>query len=99
MGDFLDREGDVLSRIGQIMIEVHTNVQEKEFNQHAKNILHFVELMEKQNVRLFHKEPNLSNPVGIQCCSEFSFIQRDWYLWNHYRKFNFSMATAMSKLS
>ena len=88
--DFLEKEGDILSRVGQILIEVHSNVPEKVFNIHAKNLISFVDEMEKHNMRLYHKEPNLSNPVGIKCCSEFSFIQRDWYDWNHHYKFNFT---------
>ena len=86
--DFLEREGNILSRVGQILIEVHSNVPEKVFNVKAKSLISFVDDMEKHNMRLYHKEPNLSNPVGIKCCSEFSFIQRDWYDWNHHLKFN-----------
>ena len=88
--DFLEREGNILSRVGQILIEVHSNVPEKVFNVNAKNLISFVDGMEKHDMRLYHKEPNLSNPVGIKCCSEFSFIQRDWYDWNHHQKFNLS---------
>lgn len=88
--DFLEKEGNILSRVGQILIEVHSNVPEKVFNSKAKNLISFVDGMEKYNMRLYHKEPNLSNPVGIKCCTEFSFIQHDWYDWNHRLKFNLS---------
>jgi Methyltransferase domain len=87
--DFIEKEAEVLSRVGQLMIEVHSNVDDKVFNANAKNIISFIEKLEAHDLRLFHKEPNLSNPVGIRCCSEFSLIQREWYNWNH-AKLNFT---------
>jgi hypothetical protein len=81
--DFIEREGHILRHIGQILIEVHSNVDDKVFHQNAKTIAYFIEKLETFDLRVFHKEPNLSNPVGIKCCSEFSLIQREWLTWNH----------------
>jgi len=81
--DFIAKEGSLLSRVGQIMIEIHSNVDDKVFHKDAGKISSLVEKLETFDLRLFHKEPNLSNPVGIKCCSEFSFIQREWSSWNH----------------
>jgi len=85
--DFIEREGFLLHRVGQLLIEVHTNVPEKVFHEKAQTMIAFIEKLENHDLRIFHKEPNLSNPVGIKCCSEFSLIQRDWITWNH-AKFN-----------
>jgi hypothetical protein len=85
--DFIEKEGHLLKRVGQLLIEVHTNIDEKVFSEKAKTMIEFIEKLEAYDLRVFHKEPNLSNPVGIKCCSEFSLIQRDWYAWNH-AKFN-----------
>ena len=85
--DFIEKEGEVLKKVGQLLIEIHTNVPEKVFNENAKDVVSLIKKLESFGLRIFHKEPNISNPVGIKCCSEFSLIQHDWLTWNH-NKFN-----------
>eukprot|EP01041_Mallomonas_annulata_P003811 gene3811-7584_t len=70
---FLEQEEIVLSHIGQILIEIHL------WEQHPpeQNLTSFLDKLEEHDFRLFHKEGNWR--YGRNCCSEWSFIRKDWY--------------------
>ena len=59
-----------LSLIGQLQLEVHTNLGD---NIHLS---HLFEYLEAGGMRLFHKEVNWR--YGITTCIEYAFIQKEW---------------------
>lgn len=81
---FMKHESHILSRIGQLLVEVHAYTKRFQHLASPRGPLELLEALEKNNLRLFHKEGNF-NP-GYACCSEWSLIQRDWNAWDKYKK-------------
>ena len=78
--EHIKREGaQVYPKIGQVLIEVHIS-RGRELESPVK----YLHKMEALNFRFFHKELNF---LSKGCCSEFSFIRKDWHLWNQDTKF------------
>ena len=69
--EFIDKEAHLLKKVGQFLVEFH------KFDGKERNIIDYIEKIEKQGMRLFHKENNLSDG----CCTELAFIQKDWEDW------------------
>eukprot|EP01084_Bolivina_argentea_P155671 271281_1 len=72
--------------IGQMEIEIHTNLRkkyERAFGKIKKNgvmatkqrLGNIIELFEKHNFRIFHSEPNVMHQNVL---AEYAFIQKDW---------------------
>ena len=69
--EFIDKEAHLLKKVGQFLVEFH------KFDGKERNIIDYIEKIEKQGMRLFHKENNLSDG----CCTELAFIRKDWEDW------------------
>lgn len=84
----------MLHRVGQFLVEVHVG---KWYQQNTKysdsKVSDFVGRVEAMDLRLFSHEFNIySIEMGFgACCSEFSFIQRNWGQWERLNKTLFSM--------
>jgi hypothetical protein len=72
------KEGFVLERIGQLLIEIHV-IDLPKLLYPGKTLANLIDEIEKYNMRMFFKEINHAYPF---CCSEFSFVQRDWLHWD-----------------
>ncbi|KAJ1440546.1 hypothetical protein B484DRAFT_415501 [Ochromonadaceae sp. CCMP2298] len=73
---FIRHEVDLLSRVGQLLIEIHINA-----NTYANiGLVDFIDRIEARGLRLFHSEINIHRPFF---CMEFSFVQSNWVEWNH----------------
>ena len=81
----LDERGEWPS-IGQLLIEIHKEAPELQLDYRGyvppngvdiqdpqAMLLSIIRLFEKHSLRMFHDEINYP-----ECCSEFSFIQKDW---------------------
>ena len=81
----LDAMDDAWPDIGQLLIEIHIwkytlggsgyTPERPDDNTHTLGTI--IELFERHDLRLFHKEVNAQ--WGSTCCSEFSFIHKDWH--------------------
>ncbi|KAJ1393424.1 hypothetical protein B484DRAFT_408212 [Ochromonadaceae sp. CCMP2298] len=73
---FIRHEADLLSRVGQLLIEIHINIPA------YANIalVDFINRIEARGLRLFHSEVNIHAPFYYM---EFSFVQSNWVEWNH----------------
>ena len=67
----------MLVRIGQLSVELHINDNVRDWypKLDTKMVSWFVNTVESKGLRLFYKE---INRMVQNCCSEFSFIQKDW---------------------
>jgi len=86
---WIENEADILQRVGQLLIEVHIGCDEEMINIlkfPKKDFFYMAEFLELQGLRMFYRE---LNPMWPECCSEFSFIQKDWGKWDA-DKANFS---------
>jgi Methyltransferase FkbM domain len=84
--NFIDLERSILKNVGQWYVELHAVGQGSAgFNGYPRdnNALQYLALIEETDMRLFHKEHNFSQGP---CCSEFSYIQRDWEKWELNKK-------------
>jgi hypothetical protein len=75
---FIKKENYLLKYIGQIIVEVHTN-DDRFIESKGQPPLNLLMAFESMNMRLFHVEGNFAQ--GSHCCSEWSFIQKDWSQW------------------
>lgn len=78
---WLENEPNTLDRIGQLLIEVHIGCDDEMANYFhfpRASFLTMVETFEAHGLRFFYKE---LNPMWPECCSEFSFIQKEWGKW------------------
>ena len=68
--------------VGQIIMELHVWINAEFIPQKFRNGNNFtmakrmVDLMEKHNLRMFHKEINYYSQAVSEECAEFSFIQK-----------------------
>lgn len=79
---WIENEADILQRVGQLLIEVHIGCDEEMVNIlkfPKKDFFYMAEFLELQGLRMFYRE---LNPMWPECCSEFSFIQKDWGKWD-----------------
>jgi len=83
---WLENEHSLLDRVGQLLIEVHIGCDDEMANYFhfpRANFLSMVETFESHGLRFFYKE---LNPMWPECCSEFSFIQKEWGKWEEEKK-------------
>ena len=93
--NWIFQEGDLLQRIGQMLIEIHVVGLPKLIFPN-KTVANLIDEIEKYDMRMFFKEINHAYPF---CCTEMSFVQKDWDSWN-LKKQNFQALTAeVSSLS
>jgi hypothetical protein len=83
---FLRHEEELLSRVGQLLIEIHINMPISNID-----LVQFIDRIESHGLRLFHQEINIHKPYF---CAEFSFVQTNWVGWNH-KKLEFPAVTAL----
>ena len=74
---WLARETNLLDRVGQLLIEVHTKDNRRFPYQGPNPGLFFVEKLEEKNLRVFHKEYSTTSKNFV----ELSLIQKDWSDW------------------
>lgn len=76
--DFIKYESHLLDRIGQLSVELHINNEVRDWYPPLNSTLvtKFVQQVESRGLRLFYKE---INRLVQDCCSEFSFIQQNWF--------------------
>merc|ERR1711871_764770 len=74
---WLARETNLLDRVGQLLIEVHTKDQRRFPYQGPNPGVFFVEKLEEKNLRVFHKEYSTTSKNFV----ELSLIQKDWSDW------------------
>lgn len=74
---WLARETNLLDRVGQLLIEVHTKDNRRFPYQGPNPGLFFVEKLEEKNLRIFHKEYSTTSKNFV----ELSLIQKDWSDW------------------
>jgi hypothetical protein len=76
---WLDDDASSLRRVGQLLVEVHSGIQNTRHRASGfpkRRVRDFVERVEARSLRLFHKEQQWR--YGFDCCVELSFVQRDW---------------------
>lgn len=84
---FIDNEFDLIPRVGQLLIEMHSPhpVIPKALHPRNGDYIPYIVKLEEQGLGLFYKEQNVLSD-GI--ASEYSFIQKDWASWEA-NKLNF----------
>jgi len=93
--NWIFKEGDVLERVGQLLIEIHV-IGLPPLLYPGRTVGDFIAEIEKYDMRMFFKEINHRFPF---CCTEMSFVQSAWDQWNA-KKQNFTaIATTTNSAS
>ena len=74
---WIARETNLLDRVGQLLVEVHTKDNRRFPYQGPNPGIFFVEKLEEKNLRLYHKEYSTTSKNFV----ELSMIQKDWSDW------------------
>ena len=79
--NLMESEGNLLSRVGQLQVEVHSGIQASSYHRRKfgfpkRELSEFARGVEAQGLRIFRKEAQWAH--GSDCCVELAFIQRDW---------------------
>jgi hypothetical protein len=91
--NWIFKEGWLLERIGQLLIEIHV-INLTNLLYPNKSLKDLIEELEKYNMRMFFKEVNHKYPY---CCTEMSFVQKSWGHWDT-NKLSFPPLSASKQL-
>lgn len=92
---WLEREHHLLDRVGQLIVTLHTFDLSRISYEKKRATSHFLEIVEKSGLRLYHKEYDLETRQDV----DLSFIKKDWSEWNSQKKYKMPDLPAVSFLS